>query len=108
MPVTNLVIERRDFYGISLTDADVVICYLYSGAMERLREKFERRLFALTAEDEVGSQAAERKHTALGSEACEQRAHFDVAPLCAPHHAQWHQGFCDMVGIQAVSKVSVP
>jgi len=44
MPVTNLVIERRDFYGISLTDADVVICYLYSGAMERLREKFEREL----------------------------------------------------------------
>jgi len=48
IPVTNLAIERRDFYGISLTDADVVICYLYSGAMERLREKFERELRTAT------------------------------------------------------------
>lgn len=40
----NLAIERRDFYGISLTDADVVICYLYSGAMERLCDQFELEL----------------------------------------------------------------
>ena len=44
MPTPNMKVERRDFYDIPLRDVDLVICYLYSGAMERLREKFEVEL----------------------------------------------------------------
>ena len=44
IPSPNLSFERRDFYGVSLAEANIVICYLYSGAMERLRVKFEAEL----------------------------------------------------------------
>jgi hypothetical protein len=40
----NLRIYRADFFGATLSDADTVICYLYTGAMARLKEKFEREL----------------------------------------------------------------
>jgi hypothetical protein len=39
-----LVILRKNFYQASLTDANVVICYLYPEAMKRLRYKFEDEL----------------------------------------------------------------
>ena len=44
IPVTNLAIERRDFYGISLTDADVVICIreLWNVCVRNLSGNFER------------------------------------------------------------------
>ena len=48
MLVPNLAIKRRNFYDMQLPEADVVICYLFSGAMERLREKFETELSADT------------------------------------------------------------
>jgi hypothetical protein len=40
----NLEISRADFFGASLHDADIVVCYLYTGAMARLKEKFECEL----------------------------------------------------------------
>ena len=39
-----LKFERRDFFDVSFEDADGVICYLYSGAMARLKSKFESEL----------------------------------------------------------------
>ena len=41
---SNLEINRADFFGASLHDADIVVCYLYTGAMARLKDKFEREL----------------------------------------------------------------
>ncbi len=40
----NLTIIRKNFFRISLTEADLIVCYLYPGAMERLKIKFEREL----------------------------------------------------------------
>ncbi len=40
----NLTLHRKNFYTLSLEDADGVICYLYPGAMERLKIKFEEEL----------------------------------------------------------------
>ena len=40
----NLELHRKDFFDASLREASVVVCYLYTGAMERLREKFEKEL----------------------------------------------------------------
>jgi hypothetical protein len=40
----NLKIIRKNFFRISLTEADLIVCYLYPGAMERLKMKFEREL----------------------------------------------------------------
>lgn len=37
-------IYRRDFYEESLDDASVVVCYLFPGAMHRLKEKWEKEL----------------------------------------------------------------
>jgi hypothetical protein len=42
----NLSIERRDFFLEDLSGADVVICYLYPAAMQRLGPKFEKELKA--------------------------------------------------------------
>lgn len=39
-----LSIARRDFFSQDLSRADVVICYLYPGAMQRLAPKFEKEL----------------------------------------------------------------
>ena len=40
----NLTFRREDFFEASLEDATLVICYLYPGAMEKLKEKFDREL----------------------------------------------------------------
>ena len=40
----NLIIHRKDFYNCSLQDASVVVCYLYPGAMNKLKFKFETEL----------------------------------------------------------------
>ncbi len=39
-----LSIERKDFFSVDLSHADVVVCYLYPGAMQRLGPKFEKEL----------------------------------------------------------------
>lgn len=41
---TNLRIKRKNFYHLSLQEADGVVCYLYPGAMEKLKEKFKKEL----------------------------------------------------------------
>lgn len=43
-PLKNIEIHRRDFFKEPLGDADLVVCYLYPGAMERLKGKFEKEL----------------------------------------------------------------
>jgi hypothetical protein len=43
-PRLNLTLRRADFWDADLGDAALVVCYLYPGAMRRLREKFEREL----------------------------------------------------------------
>lgn len=40
----NLSIKRGDFFHISLHSAVLVVCYLYPGAMARLKRKFEDEL----------------------------------------------------------------
>jgi len=40
----NLQVHWKDFFLASLEDADVVVCYLYPGAMERLKMKLENEL----------------------------------------------------------------
>ena len=45
-PRANLVLRRADFMAADLGDAALVVCYLYPGAMRRLRDKLERELQA--------------------------------------------------------------
>ncbi|MCP4137044.1 MAG: SAM-dependent methyltransferase [bacterium] len=40
IPHKNLYIHKKDFYSASLTDADLVVCYLFPGGMEKLEKKF--------------------------------------------------------------------
>jgi len=40
----NLKIRKRDFYNISLKEADIVVCYLHTRGMEKLQEKFDKEL----------------------------------------------------------------
>jgi predicted O-methyltransferase YrrM len=40
----NVVFDRVDFYRVALSGFDVAVCYLYPGAMEKLREKFASEL----------------------------------------------------------------
>ncbi|PIS03205.1 MAG: SAM-dependent methyltransferase [Chlamydiae bacterium CG10_big_fil_rev_8_21_14_0_10_42_34] len=40
----NISIERKNFFSENLSKADVVVCYLYPGAMEKLKDKFENEL----------------------------------------------------------------
>ena len=40
----NLHFIRQDFFDISLENATLIVCYLYPGAMNRLKTKFEREL----------------------------------------------------------------
>lgn len=42
LPNGNL--RRRDFFTVDMRDAGLVVCYLYPGAMQRLKDKFEREL----------------------------------------------------------------
>lgn len=44
--LSNVVFKRMDFYAVPLIDFNLVVCYLYPGAMETLREKFEAELRA--------------------------------------------------------------
>jgi predicted O-methyltransferase YrrM len=43
-PCPNLILLRGDFHALSLADAALVACYLYPGAMARLRPKLEAEL----------------------------------------------------------------
>lgn len=36
----NLVLQRKDFYRISLENSSLVVCYLFPKAMEKLKSKF--------------------------------------------------------------------
>ncbi len=40
----NLHLQKRDFFQVPLADASLVVCYLYPGAMRRLKVKFEAEL----------------------------------------------------------------
>lgn len=41
---TNVRIKRKNFYSVSLQEAEGIVCYLYPGAMQKLKEKFEKEL----------------------------------------------------------------
>lgn len=45
-PCSNLHLYRQDFFYVSLMPASVVVCYLYPGAMAKLKSKFEDELLA--------------------------------------------------------------
>jgi len=40
----NMTLYWKDFFNESLSDAGLVVCYLYPAAMERLKKKFEAEL----------------------------------------------------------------
>lgn len=40
----NLILKRQDFFIVGLEKATMIVCYLYPGAMGRLRKKFEAEL----------------------------------------------------------------
>jgi len=42
--VPNMTLFWKDFFHDSLSDAGLVICYLYPGAMERLKKKLQNEL----------------------------------------------------------------
>lgn len=44
LPLENLFMQRVDFFVVDLKDAGLVVCYLYPGAMTRLKAKFEEEL----------------------------------------------------------------
>ncbi len=44
----NVQLLRRNFFHADLSDAGLIICYLYPGAMRRLKDKFEKELKAGT------------------------------------------------------------
>ncbi len=37
-------LHRKNFYKISLADADLIVCYLYPGAMKKLETQFAQQL----------------------------------------------------------------
>jgi hypothetical protein len=41
---SNVQLQRKDFFKENLADAALVVCYLYPGAMEKLKHKFETEL----------------------------------------------------------------
>jgi hypothetical protein len=43
-PMANLTVRRVDFFEVPLADAGLIVCYLYPGAMHRLKEKFAEEL----------------------------------------------------------------
>ena len=47
-PLSNIKIYRKDFFQIPLNEASIVVCYLFPGAMERLKNKFDRELVSET------------------------------------------------------------
>lgn len=44
LTLPNLTIQRKDFFHVSLNNISLVVCYLYPGAMQRLKAKFEEEL----------------------------------------------------------------
>lgn len=40
----NVHLMRKDFFSVNLSDASLVVCYLYPGAMKRLKGKLEAEL----------------------------------------------------------------
>lgn len=42
--VTHAKVLRRNFYKADLSDAGLIVCYLYPGAMHKLKPKFEGEL----------------------------------------------------------------
>lgn len=42
--VPNLKLLRRNFFEEDLSDASLIVCYLYPGAMRKLKEKFQKEL----------------------------------------------------------------
>ncbi len=40
----NLRFEYTDFFNVNFQNAILVVCYLYPGAMDKLKDKFEREL----------------------------------------------------------------
>lgn len=40
----NVALFRQDFMSTSISDAGLVVCYLYPGAMAKLKDKFEKEL----------------------------------------------------------------
>jgi len=43
-PLSNVCVSRRDFFQVDLSDAGLVVCYLYPGAMQRLSDKLKTEL----------------------------------------------------------------
>lgn len=43
-PLPNLVFKRKNFFDEKFQDAALVVCYLYPGAMKKLKEKFQNEL----------------------------------------------------------------
>ncbi len=41
---TNLHFYRRNAFGAKLSEAGIVLCYLFPGAMAKLKSKFEQQL----------------------------------------------------------------
>ncbi|HEV8053089.1 MAG TPA: SAM-dependent methyltransferase [Parachlamydiaceae bacterium] len=41
---SNVKLYRKDFFSVDLSDASLVVCYLYPGAMKKLKSKFESEL----------------------------------------------------------------
>jgi len=41
---SNLHFEKKNFFDVSLSDASLVVCYLYPEAMKRLKDKFHMEL----------------------------------------------------------------
>lgn len=42
--VPNLKFIKKDFFNVPLNESRLIVCYLYPGAMEKLRGKFEQEL----------------------------------------------------------------
>lgn len=40
----NLTFKKGDFFEVPLNDTPLVVCYLYPGAMKKLKEKFNKEL----------------------------------------------------------------
>ena len=44
IPLKNVKIMRQDFFSADLKEASLVVCYLYPGAMKKLKDKFQKEL----------------------------------------------------------------
>ncbi len=42
--LSNVAVIRKNFFEEDISDASLIVCYLYPGGMERLKIKFEREL----------------------------------------------------------------